>query len=543
MSRALLLCCAAVLALPACAGSAALHPPPPGPTGDLGPGTSDFKPLRNVLFIIGDDHAAYALSGCGNTAVRTPRLDRLAAEGTRFDRAYVNSPLCTASRQSMLTGRLPHAVGVTLLTTPLADGTPTLASHLKSVGFDTAGIGKMHFNGPLRHGFDVLEDTREHQAHLKEHPPRPAPPGTAVKPPWHPFRDPARVWLNADVLPVGLHDEDCQGTWLARRAVDFMAQHRDRRFLLWLGFHEPHSPFDFPLEFAGRRDPATMPLPKAGPEDARWIPAIFRGLPDADARGIVASYYTSVEYLDRNVGFVLDGLRDLGLDGDTLVVYVGDNGYLLGHHGRFEKHTMWEEAVRVPLMIRAGDRFPGGRTADGMVQCVDLAPTVCELLGAPTMEGFQGRNLRPLLAESKVQNPKSKVAGADAATSDLGHRTWDAAPEGRLVFSEYLEDDMAMVRTEGWKYVFMTGARDLAIGYATGEGPPGVTHFLYDMKSDPGETHNLAADPGHAAVRREMQDRLLRRFRETDPRAASIPQTLPVEQQLARFCVPPEGRR
>ncbi len=149
--------------------------------------------IRNVLFIMGDDHSADVLGCYGNKIVRTPNLDRLASQGTRFDRAYVNCPMCTPSRQSLITGKLPHAVGVTLLQTPLAEKQVTIAEHLKAQGFATGAVGKMHFNSDLKHGFDYRFDKPDHQKYLKEHPPQPLPAGTKVKPVWQPFKDPARI--------------------------------------------------------------------------------------------------------------------------------------------------------------------------------------------------------------------------------------------------------------------------------------------------------------------------------------------------------------
>jgi arylsulfatase A-like enzyme len=129
--------------------------------------------IRNVLFIMGDDHAAHALGAYGNSTIRTPNLDRLASRGVRFDRAYVNSPVCTPSRQSIITGRLPHAAGVTLLRTPLSENQVTIAEHLKLSGFSTGALGKMHFvNEQLRHGFDYRLDISDYRKHLSEFPPR-----------------------------------------------------------------------------------------------------------------------------------------------------------------------------------------------------------------------------------------------------------------------------------------------------------------------------------------------------------------------------------
>jgi len=475
--------------------------------------------IRNVLFIIGDDHAAYALGADGSSIARTPNLDRLASRGTRFDHAYVNAPLCTPSRQSMLTGKLPHAAGVTLLSTPLSERQATIAEHLKQSGFQTGAVGKMHFiDEQQRHGFDFRVDRPEYKKYLSEHPPRKLPENTKVKPPWRPFRDPARVWLNADMLPVGAYDEDSEGTYFARRAIEFLQSHKDNRFCLWLSFYQPHSPFDFPLEYAGKYDRRQMPLPKVGPEDARWIPAVFKDLSDDDQRGITASYYTSVEYLDKNIGLVLDELTRLGLDGSTLVIYLGDNGYLLGHHGRFEKHAMWEPAVRVPLIISSVSRFRQGRSTDALVEPIDLAPTILETLGVRPMSGGQGKSLVPLL-EGRARR----------------HRDF--------VFSEYLEDNLAMVRTRQWKYIFSSGRHDLALGYATGDGAPKRYQLLYNLIEDPQEFHNLAGNPKYAEVVRSLRQKMLDVFLTTDPRALRVPKGISTEEKLEWFLEPPEKER
>ncbi len=136
------------------------------------------EPRRpNVLWIVADDHAPYVCGAYGNKIVRTPNLDRLAAEGMRFDRAYCNSPVCTASRQSFLTGRYPRTVGVTQLQTPLPESETTLAELLHDAGYDTASIGKMHFNSDLKHGFDLRVDRPEHTRWLRDRPKQPLPDG------------------------------------------------------------------------------------------------------------------------------------------------------------------------------------------------------------------------------------------------------------------------------------------------------------------------------------------------------------------------------
>ena len=476
----------------------------------------DSLRARNVVLIMADDHAAGVYGAYGNETIRTPNLDALAADGVRFTHAYVNSPVCTPSRQSIITGKLPHATGVTLLRTALADSTTTLADHLGQRGYRTSAIGKMHFNSALKHGFDERVARADHEAYLEAHPPKTPPDSVAVRPPWRPFQDPARVWLNAAGKSGPYYDDDSEGTFFARRAIDFMRRNQERPFFLTLSFHEPHSPFNFPVEYAGKYDPRDMPLPPQGPEDDRWIPEEFADLTEAETRGIVASYYTSVEYMDKNVGQVLSAIEQMSLDENTLVIYLGDHGYLLGHHDRFEKHMMWEPAVNAPLVIRS----PGlaSRVEEAMVEFVDLAPTILDVLGTPHMEGLQGRSLMALLTGAASQ-----------------HRSY--------VFSEFLADDKAMVRTQRWKYIFTTGRHDLAQGYATGRGAPGLTHRLYDVQNDPHEMHNVAGNPDYADELRSLKRKMLERFMKTHPMASALPQGLSLDEKLAWFCEPPEQKR
>ena len=171
----------------------------------------------NLLFLIADDHARYVLRCQGNPRAVTPNFDRLASEGVRFASHYCNAPVCTPSRQSILTGQLPHSAGVTVLSTPLAEEKPTLAKQLDAAGYTTAVYGKMHFNRPGRpglHGFQtcITEDLTE-KLWLEAGGAKPIPADIRTKPPWRPFHDPARIWLNADKLPFPRYYENMKSTW------------------------------------------------------------------------------------------------------------------------------------------------------------------------------------------------------------------------------------------------------------------------------------------------------------------------------------------
>ena len=479
-------------------------------------------PYKNVVVIVGDDHAYTVLGAYGNEVIRTPNLDELAARGAMFTNAYSNSPVCSASRQSLLTGKYPHATGVNLLFSPFNDKiNTTIAEQLKAEDFATALIGKAHFNshvwwdlyadGLPKFGFDTLIGQIEFRAWRKSHPPDPVPDSTRT------FRDPSSLpkniaRMNPETLPQPCYDRDCSGTFLAESAIRFVEENSDNRFLLWLAFNQPHAPFTFPVEYAGKYKPEDIVLPQGSDEDDRWIPERFKGFSEENIKGIIASFYTSVEYMDKNVGLVIDALKEEGLYDETLIIYLGDQGYLLYDHKRFEKHTMWKESVKAPLII-AGNNIVQNQSYDELIEFIDVAPFICEALGVEPMEEAQGRSFYGLLTGSSYQ-------------------------EKEFVFAEFLEDNKAMVANRKWKYIFSTGKRDLGQGYATGFGPSGIIHRLYDLETDPGETTNLAYNPAHMDALSRMKEVMIQRFLQTHPYADEMPDNLTIDGQLVWLCEP-----
>lgn len=467
----------------------------------LAPSTSAAEKNRpNVLWICGDDLAAYTLGAYGDRLAHTPNIDRLAADGIRFDRAYCNSPVCTASRQSFLTGRYPRSVGVTQLKTVLPESETTLAEMLAAAGYRTAAIGKMHFNSPLKHGFELRLDLPDYQRALKARGRKAVPEGIAVQPPWRPFKDPASVWLNSACLPVGLADSDMSGTWLAEQAAEYLRGAPDAPFFLMVSFYEPHSPFLFPVEYRGRRDRRLFSVGPLEPQDEWQVPAIFRDLTAEQKQGITAAYYTSAEFADKNIGLVLDALRATGHDRNTLVVLTGDHGYMLGQHGRFEKHCSYEPAVRAPLIVRLPDGERGGRVSDALVEFIDIVPTVLDRCGVAVPEQVQGRSLAAIINR-------------------------DATRHREHVIVEYSENEEAMIRDERYKLVYVTGRRRREDGYATAEPLTHRTIQLFDEQTDPDELHNLAEQPAHAERVERFIQLLAEHLRRTARRADLVPQT------------------
>jgi arylsulfatase A-like enzyme len=466
-----------------------------------------------------DDHAAYVHGADGDRQARTPNLDRLAREGLRFSRHYCNSPVCTPSRQSLLTGQLPHMAGVTQLRTALSQQKPTLAKQLREAGYQTAVFGKMHFNRPGTpglHGFDVcMTEDQMNKAWREGVKPEPLPEGVDTQTlPWQPFKTPAAEWLNAEARPYPRTDSQMRGTFIAREACEYLEANADKPFALWVSLHEPHSPFDFPVEDRGLFPPFTFTAPRVGPEDAWQIPLIFRELTDEQKRGIMAAYYTSAHFLDRNLGRVLAKLKELRLEENTLVVYTADHGYCLGHHGRFEKHCGYDPALRVPLLMRWPGRVKPGVVRE-FTEHIDLGPALLEMMGARALPVEHGQALTPYTRGEKVASPRDHV------------------------FLEYLENEEVYVRDESWKFIYGSGRRRRLDGYETDNPRPGRYLRLFNLTSDPGEFRDVSA--AQPKVVERMMGRALARFRATHPEMGAEPKGLTPAEALDYYLPPRDG--
>jgi choline-sulfatase len=323
-----------------------------------------------------------------------------------------------------------------------------------------------------------------------------------VLPRWKPFKDPARLWVNGVYLPYGLEDEYMWDTWFARQGAEFITKDREKPWCCVVSLTTPHSPFRFPLEYRDRHDPAKFSVPKIGPEDDAQIPAVFRPLTDDEKRRVQASYYTSTEFTDKNMGLVLDALEESGQAEDTIVIYIGDHGYMLGQHGRIEKHCSYEPAIRSPLFIRYPERISAGKTTEALVEFIDIMPTILDLCGLETPADVQGRSLVPLMEGKK-----------DA------HRTH--------VFVEYAWADEALVRDDRWKLVFIRGKRRRVDGYDPGEDYPlpGPTLKLFDTLNDPGEFTNLAKRPEQKERVTRLVSLLVDHLKRTSRLPDQIPET------------------
>lgn len=372
----------------------------------------------NFLFIYTDDQRWDAMGVVqreqGDRArfpwLKTPNMDRLAAEGVRFRNAFVTLSLCAPSRAAFLTGRYNHLNGVLNNNTPFPVDSVTHASVLRAAGYRTAYVGKWHMGrqSGQRPGFDYSASFVGHGR----------------------YND-CSFEINGVATPTTGWVDDVSTDY----AIDWMKQNRDRPFSIVVGFKSPHSPrggTNLPARLRGLYSgeisrPALnaeaypsyrKPDPKTGQQS--------RGLAD---NAVHLDYLRHVTGADENLGKLLKALDDLGLADDTVVVYASDNGYFLGEHGLGDKRLLYEESLRIPLLVCYPRLFGKGRVVDEMVLNIDLAPTFLDLAGVPVPRTMQGTSWRPLASGGKPAHWRQAFlaeyfyeAGAGVPTS-VGVRT------------------------------------------------------------------------------------------------------------------------
>ncbi|MEI7807394.1 MAG: sulfatase [Verrucomicrobiota bacterium] len=452
----------------------------------VSPANAAAAPRPNVLFIVVDDLRPEL--GCyGNALIQTPNLDRLAADGMRFEHCYAQVPVCGASRGSVLTGLPPtrsRFMDAVVNVDKEAPDVVTLPQHFKNQGYTTVGIGKI---------FHLVADSPQSWSEPAWRP------NSLPKDDWRNYLNPSNVALaqknnlngpafeRADVPDNAYYDG-----WFADRAIAKLKtlKAEQKPFFLALGFLKPHLPFNAPAKYWDLYPTNKIPL-AINPFHAPGVPAAafhqweelraYLGIPqkgplsEETARNLVHGYYAAASYTDALVGKVLAELDRLGLRQSTIVVLWGDNGFLLGEHGMWTKHCNFEEALRVPLLISAPG-LPVGKKSDSLVQLLDLYPTLCELCRLPPPAPFAGVSLVPVLKQA----------------SEKLHP---------VIFSRYHDGDS--VRTERFRYTEWVG-KDGRV----------VTRMLYDHQHDSAENQNLADQPESAATVSELSA-LLKSYRES----------------------------
>lgn len=435
------------------------------------PGWAADKP--NILFIAIDDLAP-ALRCYGNLIAKTPHIDRLAASGVRFDRAYNQLPLCNPTRASVMTGLRPDTIKVYDLDRHFRDEVPeavTLSQTFMRNGWWAGRVGKIyHYNVPASIGTDGFDDPPSWQETVNPKGRDKADEALIFNAEPHRKISAALSWLAAD----GADEEQTDGM-IATEAIKMMQAKRGQPFFLGVGFFRPHTPYVAPRKYFEMYPLKDMRLPYAPKGDRDDIPtAAFAhncpvphyGLDELTLRKALQAYYATVSFVDAQVGRLMAALDRLGLVDNTIVVLWSDHGYHLGeHNGIWQKRTLFEQASRTPLIIRAPGARGNGTACTRIVEFVDIYPTLTDLAGLKPPKGLEGRSLRPLL-----DNPLAKWDG-HAITQVL-------RPADQRLAKPVMGRS---IRTGRWRYT------DWA------EGNSGVE--LYDHASDPMEFNNLALEP------------------------------------------------
>jgi choline-sulfatase len=443
-----------------------------------------------ILILMPDQQRWDALGCAGTPAVRTPNMDRIAAEGVRFSNAVSVSPLCMPARAAFVTGLYPHNFGMWTNSGELPADDETLFQCLQRAGYRVAYVGKSHFypHGDFhmheredwmrRRGIDIVREctgphaTTRTRSFVTDRWER--------KGLWQVFKDDyARRGKAGPVealWPSPLPDDEHLDALIGEKALEVIeAYDEERPLCLFVGFGGPHEPWDAPARWAETYDPADCvtgipceALPATLPEHARERLSHGRheNIPEEAARKIHALYYAKVSHIDHWFGRIMDAFERRGWLQEALIVHWTDHGEMLCDHGRFHKSVFYDGSVRIVMTVRWPGRVEAGQVCGALVETIDVFPTILEAVGAEHSGRCLGRSLWPCL-----RDPSAEIREA--------------------AFSEVNETTMVMTRTH--KYAMDSQGR----GY-----------MLHDLERDPREEHNLIGAARMGALERRMRDLL-----------------------------------
>jgi iduronate 2-sulfatase len=449
-----------------------------------------------VLFVISDDLSA-RISPAGYRAIHTPQLERLAAEGTTFRRAYCQYPVCGPSRASFLTGLYPETTRVLDNVVKVEEsrpGTPTLPRVFREAGYWTGAVGKVfHKSGdnPRGNTWDVAEAFENDEMALER----------AVRERFEQRNGPItetrnrKAWreLHATIAPqtrnqgvkglgpgygpTGLRDEKHKDGKNVRTVASWIRNrtYGEKPFMIGVGLHKPHIPFLAPDKYFDMYPRTSLQLVNPPANDWNDIPAIAAtkqyldyGFPplgeenENRRRAFTQAYYACISFIDAQLGVMLDALRESGQWDNTIIVFIGDHGFHLGEHFMWGKVHLFEESARVPMIVRVPGITRGGLSSTGLIELVDIFPTLAELCSVEPPAHLQGRSLLPMLRDPF------------AAGKEWAYTVVRRGPNLGVA-----------IRFERWRYAEW--------------GRPELNE-LYDLESDPNEWTNLAGNPSFAGV-------------------------------------------
>lgn len=442
----------------------------------------------NILWLCTDQQRFDTIRALGNERINTPNIDRLTEDGVAFTQAYCQSPVCTPSRASFLTGRYPRTTRCRQNGQTIPSDEVLLSRMFADAGYRCGLAGKLHLASCSEGKPEVRIDDGYHDFRWSHHP-QPDWPENAYTQWLHAkghrwnelYSGPATAYVKEGV-PSELH----QTTWCAEMTMDFIRGNKGRPWFFSFNCFDPHHAFDPPKEYMDRYDPADMPLPKMRLDeldskphfqrlDSVWAhnnPGEFHtgGMTDADRRQVTAAYYAMVELIDDQVGRVLQTLDDTGQRDNTIIIFMSDHGEMLGDHGIYFKGPhFYDEAVRVPLIISWPQRFRGGQQVSHLVELVDIAPTLLESAGLNVPERLQGQSLLPYLTND-----------------DRPGKARDS------VFCEYYN---SWTHSDAYGSMLRTSDKKIVVYHGTDQGE------LYDLQNDPDEFENLWNSSAHTELK------------------------------------------
>lgn len=495
--------------------------------------------VRNVLFIMCDQLRADYLSCYGAPVPLTPNLDALAARGTRFTRAFTVAPVCGPSRMSFYTGRYTFSHGATWNFVPLPVGEMTLGDYLRPAGIRTAVCGKTHVDpdraGIARLGLSADEGrglllaeggfepyarddgchpqgSRQHASYNEYLHAR----GYTDPNPWHSQANAAldehgelaSGWLLRNAhRPARIPDELSESAWTVDRSIDFIREQGDKPWCLHCSLIKPHWPYIVSAPYHAQYGREDCPAPVRSAAERGDVNPVFKAFQqhpecvafsrDEVRANVIPAYMGLVRQVDHHLGRLMQFLQESGRIEDTLIVFTSDHGDYLGDHWQGEKELMYEQGVRVPLIVvDPSEGAARGAVCEALVEAVDIVPTCLEALGLPAAPHvIEGRSLVPLLHGATAW-------AREAAFSELDYAIYPAA---RKLGLGPRDARMVMARTERWKLVHF------------GKGLPPQ---LFDLREDPLEYTDRGTDPALAAVREELYARIFDWMRERRNRTA-----------------------
>ncbi len=458
----------------------------------------------NVLFIAVDDLKP-ELSCYGSSQIVSPNLDRLAASGMLFTRTYCQQAVCSPSRTSLMTGLRPDSAGVYNLTTHFRENVPdvvTLPQHFAQHGYATMGMGKIYHGGlddkaswntpapKVKGSGYVSKEVRDYQAKRR-------------KEGWAKGLRGSRLYNYTVGPPVeagDVPDNAYRDGGLADAALAALGtlSKDERPFFLAVGFFKPHLPFNAPRRYWDMYNRADIALadnpdaPVGAPRIAMHTFGELRAyqgvpkkgaIPDEQARELIHGYYACVSFVDAQIGRLLDELGRLGLRENTVLIVWGDHGWHLGDHGLWCKHSNFESAARVPMIVRAPGAASAGKACDALTEFVDIYPSLCDLAGLPVPRHVEGTSFAPL-----IRDPARPWKGAAFSQYPRGSRMGYSMRTDRYRYTEWIHKRGKIEAVE-----------------------------LYDHESDPQENRNLAVLSEHSALVKRLAAQLHAGWRAARP--------------------------